>query len=133
MGIRWEEGAWEDEGMDGTVTTEMGSIEGDVEVTEPYTLLGAIRGSVVVKAGGTLTMIGKVAGDATIEHGARAEIAGSVGGDAVNLGGDLAIAGLVEGDLDARAGRTILHDKAKVRGEISGEVRVVSEEEYSRR
>src|SRR5690606_13677957 len=87
---------------------------GTLVVDEPYEIRGIIVGDIVVKAGGSLSHYGMCTKSVTIEEGGEATIHGMVNGDIINVGGTLAIFGLILGTLFERGAKTTVSNAAKV-------------------
>lgn len=79
------------------VKVELGKIEGNYRVVEPFQLNGMVTGDVTVEKCGVLHLNGTVVGSLVVEAGGAAVIRGTVGGSVINKGGDLDIFGVVRG------------------------------------
>ena len=110
--------------------TELGRIEGDLEVVDSLVLVGGVSGSVRVKKGGSFTLAGQVGGNLTIDPGGVGDLMGVVEGDVTNAGGELTVQGMVHGVLRARAGLTRVDAQAIVEGGIEGSVETVTLSNY---
>jgi hypothetical protein len=110
--------------------TELGRIDGDLEVVDGLVLVGSVSGSVSVRRGGDFTLAGSVSGDVLVEAGASADLMGMVGGDVRNAGGTLTVQGMVKGALRAEAGATRVDAEAIVEGGIEGPVETVKLSTY---
>lgn len=84
---------------------ENGVINGDLFVTELFTLNGVLTGTVFVGAGGDLTLNG-VAYHLVVQAGGRASLRGVVRGNVTNEGGILEVLGIVTGALNSISGQT---------------------------
>ena len=83
-----------------------GTLDAPLCVTGSLAIHGTVGGVVRVMPTGELVLRGVCKGSIVVAAGARAEIWGIVEGNIINQGGDLYIAGLVEGYVDRAEGRT---------------------------
>ena len=90
--------------------------EGELTVTDEYTLTGVNRGTVTVAAGGDLDLRGVVVGDLEIARGGLAILHGTVTGTVYNRGGVLAVFGTVRGTVITTDGQTEIDPNAEIRG-----------------
>src|SRR4051812_29035394 len=97
---------------------ERGSITGDQEVNEPFTLWGAIGGNVRVMRGGKFYVRGAVYGDITVERGGRMHIFGRVSGSLLLNGGKVIHSGVLGGDAVNDGGRLFIETTAVINGKI---------------
>lgn len=94
--------------------TEQGKIEGDLEVKEPFTLLGMVTGNISVVNGGVLHLHGMCAKSVVVRSGGIAKLHGMVSGDALNNGGSLDVQGTVHGAVRTISGTTVISPNAVV-------------------
>jgi len=110
------------------VREERGQLGGDLIVSEPLELWGAVGGNVNVVEGGKLYLRGAVYGDLTIEYGGRAHIFGRVIGNlTVKRGGKIIHSGVLGGDAINQGGRLFIEPTATINGKIKtlkGETRI---------
>jgi cytoskeletal protein CcmA (bactofilin family) len=113
---------------------ERGQLKGNLDVKEPYTLLGSVGGDVTVRDGGKFYHRGSIYGNLIVEYGGRVHIfgnvkgtvtvkkgakvihSGAIGGDAVNLGGRLYIepTATVMGKVKTKDGDTVEYQERKI-------------------
>ena len=98
---------------------ERGTIHGNVEVDEKYTLWGTIHGDVRVLDGGKMYVRGSIYGDLIVEFGGRVHIFGQVSGDLVLYRGTKVInSGTVQGNANNEGGRLFVDQYGTVLGKI---------------
>jgi predicted acyltransferase (DUF342 family) len=98
---------------------ERGRIAGDIVVYEPFTLWGAVAGSVKVIEGGKFYLRGSIYGDLEVEFGGRVHIYGNVTGNVtVSRGGKVIHSGVIGGDAINTGGRIFIEAASKVGGKI---------------
>jgi cytoskeletal protein CcmA (bactofilin family) len=107
------------------VREERGKIEGNLTVSDALTVQGMVTGSITVQQGGSLELHGMCCGNLTVEPGANASTFGMVCGKVLNLGGQLAINGMVTSAMTCQAGETTLGPDSRVMGGIEGKVVLV--------
>jgi cytoskeletal protein CcmA (bactofilin family) len=107
---------------------ERGTIAGDLVVTEPLTLWGAVGGNVIVDEGGKLYLRGAVYGDITVAFGGRCHIFGRVIGSlTVKRGAKVIHSGVLGGDAVNQGGRLYIENTSVIHGKvktITGETRI---------
>lgn len=94
-----------------------GEVKGPVIMREDATVVGTIKGDVMVLAGAALQLAGVVTGDLMVEIGGRAVVRGTVWGCIRNRGGHVHLYGAAEALVDAAAGAvTIIEPGARLKG-----------------
>lgn len=94
--------------------SEIGRIDGDIEVKENFTLIGTVTGNILVTTGGVLHLHGICFKNVIVRHGGTAKLYGKVSGDAINEGGSLEVQGTVNGAVRTVNGITIVSSTAVV-------------------
>ena len=98
---------------------ERGQLAGDLTVSEPYTLWGAVGGDVTVAEGGKFYLRGAVYGSINVEYGGRAHIFGRVIGDLdVRRGAKVIHSGVLGGNATNHGGRLFIENTAVINGKI---------------
>lgn len=98
---------------------ERGTIHGNIEVDEKYTLWGTIYGDVRVIDGGKMYVRGSVFGDLIVEFGGRVHVFGQVSGNLVLYRGTKVInSGIIQGNATNEGGRLYVDQHGNVLGRI---------------
>jgi cytoskeletal protein CcmA (bactofilin family) len=98
---------------------ERGTIHGNVDVDEKYTLWGTVYGDMRVLDGGKLYIRGTVFGDLIVEFGGRVHIFGRVSGNLVLYRGTKVInSGTIDGHAVNEGGRFYVDAYGNVLGKV---------------
>ena len=94
---------------------ERGKIQSDLNLTDALDLLGMCTGRITVHPGGVLKLHGMCTGGLEVLKGGTAIINGVCPCDVVNSGGTIELFGSIHGNLEDKAGKTIVHPGAVLR------------------
>ena len=98
---------------------ERGTIHGNLEVDEKYTLWGTIYGDVRVIEGGKMYVRGSIFGDLIVDFGGRVHIFGQVSGNLQLFRGTKVInSGVVQGNATNDGGRLYVDQHGNVLGRV---------------
>ena len=85
---------------------------GDERVDDILIVRGTVTGNLRVVLHGVLRVLGTVNGTITLEPGGKARVDGTLNGDALNAGGELAVFGMVSGNVHTESGQTYIDPDA---------------------
>jgi cytoskeletal protein CcmA (bactofilin family) len=94
--------------------TSNGTIEGDIIITDEFTVSGMINGNITVGLGGTFILYGMCLQTVTIQKGGTAKLYGMVQKDVINEAGKLELHGTVHGAVKTINGETVISPTAVV-------------------
>lgn len=96
-----------------------GTIRGDQDIEEKYTLWGTLYGMMRVHDGGKVYIRGTVFGDVIVEFGGRVHIFGQVsGGLTIYRGTKVIVSGIVQGNAVNEGGRLYVDRDGSILGRI---------------
>lgn len=98
---------------------ERGTIHGNLEVDEKYTLWGTIYGDVRVVDGGKMYVRGSIFGDLIVEFGGRVHVFGQVSGSLTLYRGTKVInSGVIQGNATNEGGRLYVDQHGNILGRV---------------